>query len=63
MAAVDATTVASLTAPHMLYALIWFLPGLWKRAFSKPVRAFKFAATIGKGLLLILLDVVFQHAG
>ncbi|CAL8465565.1 g5101 [Coccomyxa elongata] len=50
MAAVDATTVASLTAPHLMYALIWFLPGLWKRVFSKPVKAFKVAATIGKAL-------------
>ncbi|KAK9903233.1 hypothetical protein WJX75_000389 [Coccomyxa subellipsoidea] len=50
MAWIDATTVASLTGPHLLYAFIWFLPGLWRQGFSKPVKAFQIAATLGKVL-------------
>ena len=49
MAWIDSATVATITAPHLLYAFIWFLPGLWRRGFRKPVKAFEIAASLGKG--------------
>ena len=49
MGAIDSGVVAAITAPHLLYAFIWFLPALWRQVFSKPVRAFQTSATVLKG--------------
>ena len=45
----DSAAVAAITAPHLLYAFIWFMPELWRNIFSKPIRAFQLSATILKG--------------
>ena len=49
MGAIDSSVIAAITAPHLLYAFIWFLPALWRQVFSKPVRAFQTSATVLKG--------------
>lgn len=42
--------VAALAIPHILYAFIWFLPGLWMKAFKrKSVEVFETAAWLLKG--------------
>lgn len=65
MAWIDGATVASLTVPHMLYAFIWFLPGYWRQAFPKPVKAFQVAATLGKGVrvwFVLQMELVLGNA-
>ena len=49
MGAIDSSVIAAITAPHLLYAFVWFLPALWRQVFSKPVRAFQTSATVLKG--------------
>ena len=51
MAAIDSAAVAAITAPHLLYAFIWFMPELWRKVFPKPIRAFQLSASILKGRL------------
>ena len=49
MAIIDSAAVAAITAPHLLYAFIWFMPDLWRKVFPKPIRAFQLSASILKG--------------
>ena len=49
MTAIDSAAVAAITAPHLLYAFIWFMPDLWRKLFPKPIRAFQLSASILKG--------------
>ncbi len=49
LGAVDSLAVAAITAPHLLYAFIWFMPEIWRRFFPKPIRAFQLSASILKG--------------
>lgn len=50
--AIDCAAVAAITAPHLLYAFIWFMPEIWRQLFPKPIRAFQLFATILKGASL-----------
>ncbi|CAK0786537.1 hypothetical protein CVIRNUC_009750 [Coccomyxa viridis] len=67
MGAIDSSVIAAITAPHLLYAFVWFLPALWRQVFSKPVRAFQTSATVLKVLQVVILlrwySVKSQHEG
>ena len=62
MAASDWAVIASVTAPHLLYAVVWFLPELWSKLFPrKPIAAFKNAALLGKGKVLLRRDELMNE--
>lgn len=46
----DYVLLAALSAPHFLYAFLWFLPNVWKSMFGKKsVEVFTSAGVLGKG--------------
>lgn len=58
MAAIDSAAVAAVTAPHLLYAFIWFMPDLWRKLFPKPIRAFQLSASILKGKMTVTICLI-----
>jgi hypothetical protein len=51
MAVMDHALIAAVTAPHLLYACIWILPDVWRRAFfpRNSVQAMAYVANALKG--------------
>ena len=47
----DWVLVAAISAPHFLYAFLWFFPKAWQSVFGRQAtEAFAMAGAIGKGM-------------